>query len=396
VLGRPIVVTGSRQPSVLAPPALATRITSVDVLRGAVMVLMAIDHVRVYSGVPAGGPTLGVFFTRWVTHFCAPAFVFFAGTAAYLHGRRIGTGALAKYLVTRGALLVILELTLIRVMWTFTFDFSHLLAGVIWMLGWCMILMAALIRLPMWAIATFGLVTMAAQNVLSLPASITPPWAGWFWQFLYSGGEVQIGAAGVTVIVLYSIVPWIGVMAAGYAFGAIMAGEPKVRNRRCLTIGLSATVLFLAGAALVVFLQGTDDGAPPLVVRLLNQQKYPASQLFLLMTLGPTIALLPLAERATGWFGKMLETFGRVPMFYYLLHIPLIHAVALIVWLIRDGAVNAARFARAPYVSIPAGERWGLPLLYLVFLIAVAILYPLCRWYAAVKRRHPGGALAYL
>src|SRR5258705_8325286 len=126
------------------PPASTSRVASIDLIRGAVMVLMAIDHVRVYPGLPAGGPTPGIFFTRWVTHFCAPAFVFLAGTGAFLHGRKLGDKrALARYLVTRGLILVFLELTVIRFAWTFNLDYSHfVLAGVIWMLGWCMVLLA--------------------------------------------------------------------------------------------------------------------------------------------------------------------------------------------------------------------------------------------------------------
>ena len=145
-----------------------------------------------------------------------------------------------------------------------------------------------------------------------------------------------------------------------------------------------------------MFLGGAPDDGPPALFQLLNQRKYPASPLFLMMTLGPTIALLPLAERARGWFADMLATFGRVPMFYYLLHIPLIHAVALLVWLVRDGSVHAERFATAPFVSIPPEQRWGLPLLYLVFVIVVAALYVPCRWYAGVKARGRQGWLRYL
>ena len=201
------------------------RLRSIDVLRGLVMVLMAIDHVRVYSGQPAGGPTAGIFFTRWVTHFCAPAFAFFAGTSAFLYGRRLGrTGALARALVTRGLVLVVLELTVIRVAWTFNVDFAHyLLAGVIWMLGVCMVLLAALVWLPMTAIAVFGLSVIFAQNLAGLVAQTLPEWAA---RFLYFGGVFTLGAGGPAVAVLYSIVPWIGVMAAGYAFGAIMIREP--------------------------------------------------------------------------------------------------------------------------------------------------------------------------
>jgi uncharacterized membrane protein len=311
----------------------AGRLVSLDVMRGLVMVLMAIDHVRVFSGLPAGGPTPGIFFTRWVTHFCAPAFVFLAGTSAFLAGRQRTASDLSRYLATRGAWLVLLELTVIRVAWTFNFDYRHyVLAGVIWMLGVCMILLAGLVRLPTKAIAAFGLMVIFAQNIVGLLAQATPEsmrasW-GWIWQVLYFGGVINLGENGPRIAVLYSIVPWIGVMAAGYAFGAIVIRESSRRRRLCLRIGLSATALFLVFGSLRVSMNPAAAGAPPALFRLLNQNKYPASQLFLLMTLGPTIALLPLAERARGAVGQVLAVFGRVPLFYYLLHIPVIHAAA--------------------------------------------------------------------
>ncbi len=375
------------------------RVASLDIVRGAVMVLMAIDHVRVYSGIPAGGPTPGIFFTRWITHFCAPAFVFFAGTSAFLHGQKLGdTRLLARYLVTRGALLILLELTVIRASWTFGFDYSQfLLAGVIWMLGWCMILLAGLIRLPARVVGYLGLAIIAFQNLFALPGRFLPEAGRVIWEFIYPVGvEVKLGAAGPAVAVLYVLVPWIGVMAAGYGFGLIVTREPAVRRRLCLRIGLGATALFLIVGSLIVFLNPPANGAPPAIIRLLNQQKYPASQLFLLMTLGPTIALLPLAERAKGRVAEVLATFGRVPMFYYLLHIPLIHATALVVWMLRDGTAHAGWFATAPYVSVPPASRWSLPLLYLVFAIDVAILYPACRWFARVKSRQPAGWIRYI
>ena len=185
-------------------------------------------------------------------------------------------------------------------------------------------------------------------------------------------------------------------MAAGYAFGAIMVRQPAERRRLCLRIGLSATALFLLIGGLEVFLRAAPDDAPPALFRLLNQRKYPASPLFLLMTLGPAIALLPVAERARGWFVDVLATFGRVPMFYYLLHIPVIHATALLVWLARDGSVHSDWFRTAPFVSVPAGQRWGLPLLYLVFLFVIAVLYIPCRWFVGIKARGQRGWLRYL
>jgi len=260
-----------------------------------------------------------------------------------------------------------------------------------------MVLLAGLVFLPTWVVGIIGLVIIVFQDVFGPLGRALPESAHVVWEFLYPvGAGVTIGHRGPSVAVLYSIVPWVGVMAAGYALGGIMVREPAERRRLCLRVGLGATALFVAAAGLGVLLNPAPADAPPALVRFLNQRKYPASQLFLLMTLGPTIALLPVAERMGGWFARMLETFGRVPMFYYLLHIPLIHATALLVWFARDGRANDSRFATAPYVSIPPGERWGLPLLYLVFVIVVVLLYPVCRWFAGVKARRPRGWLRYV
>jgi uncharacterized membrane protein len=400
-VGMPIAAPApAAVPSVSAPPA-ASRLSSIDVVRGVVMVLMAIDHVRVYSGVPAGGPTPGIFFTRWVTHFCAPAFVFLAGTSAFLHGRKLGqASSIARYLVTRGAVLVLLELTVIRLAWTFNVDFAHyILAGVIWMLGWCMILLAGLVYLPLSAITGIGLAIVVGHNLIDpflsqlIPAaqkSGTP----WLWQVLYLG---PIAGGSGTFVVLYSIVPWIGVMAIGYAFGAVMVMEPERRRRTCVILGLTAIAAFIALRATRVYGDPRAwNGA--LGLGFLNTTKYPASLQFLLMTLGPTIALLPLVERARGRAAGMFVVFGRVPLFYYLLHIPAIHAAAMIVSLVREGRINPWLFANHPMANPPApeGYTWSLGLLYPVFFVVVAALYVPCRWFARVKARQREGWLRYL
>lgn len=376
--------TAHSQPIGVAAPS-RPRIAALDLVRGVVMVLMAIDHVRVYSGVPAGGPTYDVFFTRWVTHFCAPAFVFFAGTAAFLHGRKLADRAqLSRYLVTRGLVLVVLEVTLIRFAWTFSVDYSgFILAGVIWMLGWCMVLLGAVVWLPVRAIAVFGIAVIAGQQFL-----------GGISEFVYpSGAEVE-----TRMTILYTIVPWIGVMAAGYAFGSLLERDEATRTTWCVRIGVAMTLVFIVVAvvAAVQASSNTGENAPPWLVRFLSQRKYPASPLFLMMTLGPAIALLPLAGRARGRVADVLVTFGRVPMFYYLLHIPLIHVLSMIVWKLRDGNTHAEAMATAPYVQFGDGVRWSLGLLYLVFVIAVVLLYWPSKWFAELKSRRRDAWLSYL
>jgi uncharacterized membrane protein len=374
------------------------RIASLDIVRGAVMVLMAIDHVRVYSGLPAGGPTAGIFFTRWVTHFCAPAFVFLAGTGAFLQGRKLGdTSVLARYLLTRGLVLVLLELTVIRFAWTFNVNYSaFVLAGVIWMLGWCMVGMAALVRLPARVVGAIGLAVIFLQQIFQVLPQVLPQSLrgaiGWIWEFVYPAGFERWDA----VSILYVLVPWIGVMAAGYGFGLIVIREPAARRRLCLRIGLSATAVFLLAGCLSTALGPSPEEARPFLFRLLDQRKYPASQLFLLMTLGPTIALLPLAERAHGRIADMLATFGRVPMFYYLLHIPTIHIAALLVTLVRERQVHPEWYASAPFTSVPPDHRWSLWLLYVVFALVVVALYPVCRWFDRVKAQRESGWRRYI
>lgn len=375
----------------------ATRIRSLDIARGIVMILMAIDHVRVYSGVPAGGPTPGVFFTRWVTHFAAPAFVFLAGTGAFLHGAKLGDRrALGKYLAIRGALLILLELTVLREAWTFNLDFANYnLAGVIWMLGWCMILMAALVQLPARVAGIVGVLLVVGQDAFNQLGGLLPSAVG---KFLYLGGAVRVGAGGPPILILYVIVPWIGVMAAGYWFGTVMRRPPEERRKLCLWIGGALAVAFVAIAGTAVLVQPARDGTPPVLFRVLNQRKYPASQLFLMMTLGPMILFLPYAERMRGAAGRVLATFGRVPLFYYLLHIPLIHLSAVLVSSIRDGSANPWLFGNHPLDPgpVPTGYRWSLGLLYLVFAADVALLYIPCLWFASVKARDRTGLLRFL
>jgi uncharacterized membrane protein len=361
-----------------------------------------------YAGVPPGGPTFGVFFTRWVTHFCAPAFIFLAGTGAYLHGQKLGSKrALARYLVTRGAWLILLELTLLRFAWTFNVDYANFtFAGVIWVIGWCMILLAGLIWLPTAAVGAIGVGIIALHNLIDpftqeLGRSLAGGVMGWLWQILYFGGSFRIGGEGPQVVVLYTIVPWVGVIAAGYAFGAVMRMTPERRRRLCLQIGFGAIAAFL-------LLRGFDvygdprpwrpAGPAPAVIRFLNTSKYPASLLFLLMTLGPTIALIPLLEQARGRVARWLSVFGRVPFFYYVLHIPLIHVVAVLVSLVRTPEQTSWLVANHPMMPppVPAGYMWSLPLLYVVTAAVVVALYFPCRWFAELKARRQDVWLSYL
>lgn len=396
----------------VSAPAKA-RVESIDLIRGVVMILMAIDHVRVFSGIPAGGPTPAIFFTRWVTHFCAPAFIFLAGTSIFLYSRK--HRGVSRFLLIRGVWLVLLELTFLRLAWTFNLDFRHYeMAGVIWVIGVCMILMAALVRLRVPVIGAFGVVIIGAHNLMDahmrkLLAGLDQNLFSGVWKILYVGffaGPIQLGADGPNLIVLYSIIPWIGVMAAGYAFGKLVTLPPDRRKKLCLTIGLTGIALFLILRGFNLY----GDPHPwhaagpvgahsmPALLSFLNTTKYPASLSFLLMTLGPIIALLPLLEHIPGPLSRRINLFGRVPFFYYMLHIPLIHALALVVSKIRLGYVSPWLFANHPMGNPepPGGYVWSLPLLYVVWGIVTVVLYFACRWFAEVKARRSDWWLKYL
>jgi len=372
------------------------------------MILMAIDHVRVFAGVPPAGATLGIFFTRWITHFCAPAFLFLAGTSAYFYGQRHKD--LSRFLLTRGAWLVFLELTFLRLAWTFNFDFAHYeMAGVIWVIGWCMIMMAALAKLPFRIVGIVGVVIIAGHNlmdayVLNLLPSLGSDFASALWKITYVGffaGPISLGHDGPNLIVLYSLVPWIGVMAAGYGFGNILKLEPAKRNRACMGIGLGAIALFLVLRGFNLYgdpRPWTSDGRMPGLLSFLNTTKYPASLSFLLMTLGPTIAVIPALERLRGKLVQPVSLFGRVPFFFYMLHIPLIHFLALLVSFITLGEVSDWLFTNHPMGNPdpPEGYMWGLGTLYLVWAAAIVLLYFACRWFADIKAKRRYWWLRYL
>jgi uncharacterized membrane protein len=367
------------------------RVASVDILRGAVMVLMAIDHVRVYAGVPPGGPDPAVFFTRWVTHFCAPVFIFLAGTSAYLVGQKHASrGALSRWLATRGLFLVLVELTVLRFFWTFNADWQNFtFAGVIWVIGWCMVIMSALVWLPFVVITAIGALVVFGHNAVGSSvrefAARMDGGIEAFIALIYAGGAFGLTDNGPRLVVLYTIIPWIGVMALGYAFGAVLRMETGRRDRLCMLIGGGAIALFL-------LLRSTRSYGDPWawesgLLSFLGTTKYPASLQFLLMTLGPAILLVPLLEKARGKVVEWLTVFGKVPFFYYLLHIPLIHLVAIGVSAVRTPESTGWLFANHPMMppDVPEGYMWSLPLLYGVTIIVVLLLYPLCRWYARVK-----------
>ena len=380
------------------------RLPAIDIVRGVAMILMAINHVRVYSGVPAGGQTFGLFFTRWVTNFVAPAFVFLAGTAAFMYGRGCANkSALSRFLAIRGVWLIVLELTILRICWTFNFDFAHYnFAGVIWMIGWSMIVLSAVVYFPPSAIGAMGLTIILTHNLCDIFSPQIERLVGgdpnWLLKILYFGDQVRIGSSGPPLLVLYVLIPWIGVMMAGYAFGNLLLATSIARRKITLAFGFTLTTMFVVLRFLDVYGDRRHWHEAHTLFAFLNTTKYPASLDFLLMTLGPMLILWSFAETGRGHIAGIIETFGRVPMFYYLLHIPLIHFAACIVSLAREHRIDPWLLANHPLAAGPAppGYRWSLGLLYLVYSLCVITLYFPCRWYADIKRRSPSRWMRFI
>lgn len=380
-----------------------SRVQSIDLLRGLVIVLMALDHVRDYYSPTAFPPEdlsqawPALFLTRWVTHFCAPVFVFLAGTSAWLYRDAAGLGKreLGRFLALRGSWLVLLELAIVNPSWDAN-PISFFFLQVIWAIGTSMLALALLVQGPRWLPLVFGAVVVLGHNLLD---PLTPPQFGaaWpLWTVLHEGGWLDRNFAG-GVLVVYPILPWMGVMALGYGLGPWLAG-PRRSERRLLLAGLSMIGLFLLLRLGNIYgdpsIWAADERGPLWsALAALNVRKYPPSLLFLLMTLGPALIGLVLFERARGAWLRPLAVFGRVPLFFYLLHIPVI--------MLSAGAWGMATYGQvvnffAPN-GIPAGYAPSLPRAYLVWALLILVLYPVCVWYDRYKRAHPEKAwLRYL
>jgi len=384
-------------------PAKGARLESVDVLRGVVMILMAIDHTRDFFGDPAVSPTnlalttVPLFFTRWITHIRAPIFFLLTGTGAWLSRRKKSTAELSRFLLTRGLWLIFLEVTVLRCLgMQFNFDYRVTMLIVIWALGWAMIVLSGLVYLPAWALTAFGLGMIATHNLLDRVNSANP-----VWSILHSPNFI-LNTPRFVVFVAYPLIPWIGVTAAGYGLGQIYAWPPQRRRTFLWRLGLALSVGFLALRLLNFYgdpVRWSTQKSPAFtVVSFLNTTKYPPSLLFLLMTLGPAMLILWAVDAGTPRWMRPALIFGRVPMFYYLLHFPLIHLVAVAVCCARYGHAywmfQSPDLGDYPFTT-PPGWGYSLPVIYLVWIVGVVALYPLCRWFADLRQRRSDPWLSY-
>jgi uncharacterized membrane protein len=398
------------------------RIDSIDLLRGLVMVIMLLDHTREYVHADAFrfSPTdlsktnVALFFTRWITYLCAPAFVFLAGTSIYLQLMRGKSRAeLSKFLLTRGLWLIVLEFTVVRFAILFNVDYAFLgLAEVIWVFGVSMIVLAALIFLPLRVVAAIGIAMIVLHNLLdgitvppatAMAGTPAPDALQRTWLFLHQPGFVPLFNGGVKLFVAYPLIPWVGVMAAGYALGAVYGWEAKRRRKFLFSLGLVLPGLFVLLRAINVYGDpqpwAAQPGATFTALSFLNTTKYPASLLFLLMTLGPSLLILAWADGAPerGLLSRILITFGRVPLFYFVLQMFVAHGFGVVLNYLAGKSVGYFFFNfPASATGAPPGAGFALWVVYAAWLGGVVLLYPLCLWYGKVKQDRRGFPFSYL
>jgi uncharacterized membrane protein len=373
---------------------------SVDVLRGLVMVILALDHVRDFFGSSESNPniaqaSLALFFTRWITHLCAPTFFFLAGTGAYLSLPKLGLPKVRAFLLKRGLMLMLFEMTIINWAWRFSFAYHSLTMAVIFALGLCMVLLSLAICLPVRWVGGIGVVIVVLHNLLD---SVHAADMGNFrvlGMLLHEKGVLWSDPEH-SVKVLYPLVPWIGVMMMGYAFGALWQNTRTQRARLALRAGCTLLGLFFALRCLNIYGDPTPWVAGETLRFTLqsffNLQKYPPSLDFCLVTLGLSLLLLAAFERNVPRLLKPLNVYGRVPMLYYIAHLYLIHALALLWIIIQYGPVKSGD------VFLDGPDAWGhpLPVVYGVWIFVVLALYPFCRWYARFKAHSTNPWLRYL
>ena len=389
-------------PSQSAPPKF--RIHSVDILRGLVMIVMALDHTRDFlhfnidpTNLQTTTPIL--FFTRWITHFCAPVFVFLSGTSAFLSGRRKTKKQLSSFLLKRGIWLIVIELTVFNLFLTFDITFGFLAIEVLSVIGLSMIILAAAIYLPLRAIFFIGLIIVCAHNLLDAFDYLKPTETPLWWGFLHQQSFFPYDHNRLFAI-LYPLLPWPGVMMLGYCLGSLYKKEfdAKRRQKILLSTGILITLFFIILRFTNVYGDPSEwhvqKNSVFTLLSFLNTTKYPASLLFLSMTLGPAIIALSLFEHSTGKWSRIVSVYGRVPFFYFLVHFFIIHLICMILFFANGHTLSQANAGFLHFKSPNDGLPLGI--VYLIWIAVVVVMYPLCTRYDRLKSSHKKWWLSYL
>ncbi len=368
------------------------------------MIIMALDHTRDFFGIPGQNPTnlasasAALFLTRWITFFCAPVFFLLTGTGAYLSLRRKSPSELSRFLFTRGLWLIFLETVVVRCLaYQFNFDYRVTMLLVLWALGWAMITLSFLVRLPVFVATALGVIMIVGHNLLD-----SVKWTSPLWSILHLPGFV-VNTPNHVVFAAFPLIPWIGVTAVGYGLGQVYSWDADRRRAFLLRLGPVLSMAF-------VVIRGINAYGDPsrwerqktalfTFLSFLNTTKYPPSLLFLLMTLGPAMVFLWAVDQGTPRIFRPALVIGKVPMFYYVLHFALIHLLAVVTCYVRYGSAHwmfeSPDLGHYPF-SPPPSWGYSLPIIYLTWAVVVVAIYPLCRWFAALKQRRSDAWLSYL
>ncbi len=390
------------------------RIYSIDFLRGVVMMIMLLDHTRDFVHTGGFDPTdltktnAALFLTRWITHYCAPAFVFLSGVSIFLQKQNgKSSGELAWFLLTRGLWLVFLEFTIVRFSFAFNLDYSFFGVGqVIWAIGMSMVVMSALVLLPLRAVGVIGVAIILLHNLLDgirVPDEIMLDSAASLsqalWIILHQPGTVKVFDGASQVFFLYPLLPWIGVMAAGFAFGTLYSWNAERRRKWLLALAVTATVLFVVLRLINIYGDpaqwAVQDTNAFTILSFLNTTKYGPSLLFILMTLGPSMIVLAVADSFNGQalWQRIAITFGRVPLFFYLQQFFVAHIMGILLAVLAGKDLSWV-FADNP--TPPPDHGFSLAVTYAAWIVGLIILYPGCAWYSEYKRQHKHWLLSYL
>ncbi|NJX16630.1 DUF1624 domain-containing protein [Tamlana crocina] len=365
------------------------RIESIDILRGVVMVIMALDHVRDYfyygsffndpTNLATTTPIL--FATRFITHYCAPVFIFLAGTSAFLYGRKKSKSQLFKFLFTRGFWLILLAILVNNFVWWFDITYSNIALQVIWAIGLSMIALSLLIFLPVNLLIFIGITIVSGHNLLDGITYTGQSFEAILWYILHQGGMLSLNA-NTAVVFYYPVLPWIGVMVVGYCFGTFYDKDfnPNTRKKWLLILGVGATILFFIIRVINVYGDlvpwAMQETTVKTVMSFFKLTKYPPSLVYLLITIGPSLLFLYAIERVKNKVTDFFLVFGRVPLFYYFLHVFVIHLLAIVGILIlggnwQDMVLNADVFRNTKLINY----GYSLVVVYLVWMFVVALLY---------------------
>lgn len=386
------------------------RVNSIDVLRGLVMIIMALDHTRdfFHLGSLTEDPlnpattTLALYFTRWVTHFCAPTFVFLSGVSIYLQGLRKTKGELSGFLLKRGLWLIAIEVIVMTFCFTFNIHYTLIFLQVIWSIGISMVFLSLLIRMPVKLLLAIGLLIVFGHDLLDYYEANHQGQFSFIYNLIHRGNSVQPLWGNHVLIILYPFLPWTGLMIVGYCMGSLFKSSVNASYRR--------KTLLLTGAGLIllfVVLRATNTYGNPFkwqkqvafmqtLFSFFNVQKYPPSLLYLCITIGPSLIFLSLIENVRNKVTNVLKVYGSVPFFYYILHFYMIHIVCMLFFFARGHSMNEASSPNSPFKFVIPGEGYHLWTVYLIWAAIVASLYPLCKWYSNYKLRHRSWWLSYL